>query len=208
VSYSAAKPRVAFQGERGAFSEEAAIKLLGPSIELVPRRTFAELFSSVKEGRAEYVLAPIENSLAGAVKTTIELLRESAFVVAEEVIIKVEQQLIGCCGAVFDEIEAVESHPVALAQCKRFFADNPQITMIESDDTAGSVAQIVASGDYKRAAIASRRAAEIYGGSIIRENVEDDPENYTRFLLLTREGQTISRTEPSAGSAGCWRRLA
>ena len=79
----------------------------------------------------------------------------------------------------------MESHPVALAQCKRFFADNPQIMKVEADDTAGSVARIMAGGDRKRAAIASRRAAEIYGGSILRENIEDDPANYTRFLLLS-----------------------
>jgi len=191
VSYSGSKPRVAFQGEHGAFSEEAAIKLLGPAIELVPQPTFSELFSSVDEGRADFVLAPVENTLAGAINPTIELMRNSDLMAAEEVVIRVEQQLIGCPGAVFDEIEAVESHPVALAQCRSFFARNPQILRIESDDTAGSVARIIAGGDSKRAAIASRRAAEIYGGSIIRENVEDDPKNYTRFLLLTSEENLV-----------------
>jgi prephenate dehydratase len=180
---------VAFQGEHGAFSEDAAIKLLGPAIELVPRRTFAELFDSVAEGRAEYVLAPVENSLAGAVHAAVDLLHKSSLVIAGEVSIQVRQHLIGCQGARFEEIETVESHPVALAQCKRFFADNPQIMKIEADDTAGSVAQVIAGGDRKRAAIAGRRAAEIYGGSIIRENLEDDPENYTRFVLLSRDGE-------------------
>jgi prephenate dehydratase len=188
VSNSEYKPRVAFQGEHGAFSEEAAIKLLGPAIELVPRRTFAELFSSIDEGQAEYVLVPVENTLAGAVDAAVDLLHKSSLVIVREVIIKVRQHLIGCRGAVFDEIQAVESHPMALAQCKHFFADNPQIAKIETDDTAGSVARVTACGDRKRAAIAGRRAAEIYGGSIIRENLEDDPENQTRFLLLSREG--------------------
>jgi prephenate dehydratase len=190
---------VAFQGEHGAFSEEAAIKLLGPAIELLPRRTFAELFSSIDEGRAEYVLAPVENSLAGPVDTAVDLLHKSSLLVAGEVSIQVQQHLIGCSGAVFEEIRAVESHPVALAQCKRFFADNPQITKIEADDTAGSVARVITGGDRQRAAIAGRRGAEIYGGKIIRENLEDDPENYTRFVLLSREGE-VKRTitEPSA----------
>jgi prephenate dehydratase len=127
-------------------------------------------------------------------------MREGALTATEEVTIRVEQQLIGCPGAVFDEIEAVESHPVALAQCRSFFAEHPQILMIESDDTAGSVAQIIAGGDSRRAAIASRRAAEIYGGVILRENVEDDPENYTRFVLLSRDWQRSrsNLTEPSA----------
>jgi prephenate dehydratase len=200
VSHSEPKPRVAFQGEHGAFSEEAAIKLLGPAIELVPRRTFVELFSSVEDDWADYVVAPIENSLAGPITATIDLVNESGLVVVDEVLIEIEQQLIGCSGAAFENIEAVESHPVALAQCRRFFAANPQITMIESDDTAGSVARIIAVADHKRAAIASRRAAEIYGGSILRENVEDDPENYTRFLLLSRYGErpTTGITEPRA----------
>ncbi len=201
MSYSGPKPRVAFQGEHGAFSEEAAIKLLGPAIELVPRSTFVELFSSVEEGRAEYVLAPVENSLAGAITTTIDLVSESALVAADEVVIRIEQQLIGCPGSVFDEVEAVESHPVALAQCRRFFANNPRITMIESDDTAGSVARIIAAGDKKHAAIASRRAAEIYGGTILCENVEDDPDNYTRFLLLTREENLLGVRRPVAALA-------
>jgi prephenate dehydratase len=209
VSYSELKPRVAFQGQHGAFSEEAAIKLLGPAIELVPRRTFVELFSSVEEDRADYVLAPVENSLAGAITATIDLLSASGLPVVDEVVIKIEQQLIGCSGAAFDDIEAVESHPVALAQCQRFFAGNPQITRIESDDTAGSVARIMGTGDRKRAAIASRRAAEIYGGSILRENVEDDPENYTRFLLLSRYGEKITTfiTERSAVAPDAGRSL-
>ena len=209
MSYSGPKPRVAFQGEQGAFSEEAAIKLLGPEIELVPRRTFAELFSSVDEGRADFVLAPVENTLAGEVTSAIDLLRESALVVAEEVTIRVEQQLIGCHGAVLGVIEAVESHPVALAQCRNFFVRNPQILMVESDDTAGSVARIIEGGNLKRAAIASRRAAQIYGGSIIRENVEDDPENYTRFLLLTRvTGDSLECGGPAPlWPAAAWRRF-
>jgi prephenate dehydratase len=194
---------VAFQGEHGAFSEEAAIKLLGPAIELVPRRTFADLFKSVDEDRADYVLAPVENSLAGAVDAAVDLLHKSSLVIAGEVSIQVRQYLIGCSGARFEEIETVESHPMALAQCKRFFADNPQIEKIETDDTAGSVAQVIAGGDRNRAAIAGRRAAEIYGGSIIRENLEDDPENYTRFVLLSRDGETPARiSEPEAVATG------
>jgi len=90
-------------------------------------------------------------------------------------------------GALFEKIEAVESHPAALAQCERFFAAHPGMVRIESEDTAGSVARIVALGDLKRAAIAGRRAAELYGGSILREDLQDRPENYTRFLLLTTD---------------------
>ncbi len=178
------RPRVAFQGERGAFSEDAAIKLLGPEIQLVARPTFAALFGSLAEGLADYALAPVENSLVGAIQPAVDLLEASSLVIAGEVVIEIRQQLIGCPGAVFEDIEAVESHPAALAQCKRFFAEHPRIDRIETDDTAGSVARIIERGDRKRAAIAGRRAAEIYGGCVIKENLEDDRENYTRFLLL------------------------
>lgn len=181
------RPRVAFQGEHGAFSEDAAIKLLGPDIELVPRRTFVALFSSLDEGAADFVLAPVENSLIGSIQPAVDLLRESSLAIAGDVVIQIQQNLIGCRGALFEEIEAVESHPAALAQCERFFAAHPGMLRIESEDTAGSVARIVALGDRKRAAIAGRRAAELYGGSILREDLQDRPENYTRFLLLSAD---------------------
>ena len=93
-----AKPRVAFQGERGAFSEEAAHKLLGAEIELVPRRTFAELYSSLDNGVADYLLAPVENTIAGVVQPSVDLLQASALTVIDEIQIKVEQHLIGCPG--------------------------------------------------------------------------------------------------------------
>jgi prephenate dehydratase len=182
---SSRPPRVAFQGEQGAFSEDAALKLLGPEIQLVPRRTFETLFRSLDEGLAEYILVPVENSLIGAIQPAVDLLHKSSLGIVGQVEIPIRQLLIGCLGAVFEEIVAVESHPVALAQCSRFFAAHAHIKRIESEDTAGSVARIVEGRDHTRAAIAGRRAAEVYGGSILRENLEDRPENYTRFLLLS-----------------------
>ena len=190
------KPRVAFQGERGAFSEDAAMKLLGPDIELVPRPTFAALFTSLDDELADYVLSPVENSLIGSIHPAVELLNASSLIVAGEVILQIRQQLIGCPGSVFEEIKAVESHPAALAQCKRFFAEHPLVVRIETEDTAGSVARVIERGDRTRAAIAGRRAAEMYGGSIIKENLEDHPDNYTRFVLLSSKqsiGQSPNR---------------
>jgi prephenate dehydratase len=179
------KPRVAFQGERGAFSEEAAMKLLGNEIELVPRKTFADLFTSLDKRLADYVLAPVENTIAGLVQPSVDLMQSSSLAVLDEVVIKIEQHLIGCAGANFDAIETVQSHPVALAQCSRFFENNPQLQTVVADDTAGSVAEVVRLLDPKRAAIAGQRAAEIYGGSIIRKSIQDQTENYTRFVLLS-----------------------
>jgi prephenate dehydratase len=177
--------RVAFQGERGAFSEEAAIKLLGEKIVLVPRLTFEAAFRAIFEGHADYLLAPIENSLAGSVHRSFDLLVDSNLNILGEEIIPIVHNLIGPPGARFDEIRVVESHPVALAQCEHFFSERPRLKRIATEDTAGSARAVVHAGDLTRAAIASRRAAELYGGVILREHLEDNPENYTRFWLLS-----------------------
>jgi prephenate dehydratase len=176
--------RVAFQGERGAFSEEAVLKLLGGNIELVPRPTFEAMFTAIDEDAADYILAPIENSLAGSVHRTFDLLIESRLSILAEEIIPIVHNLIGLPGASIEQITTVESHPVALAQCEGFFRAHPQLKRIATEDTAGSVRQVLEAGDPTHAAIASRRAAEIHGGKVLREHMEDNPENYTRFLLL------------------------
>jgi len=182
--------RVAFQGERGAFSEEAALKLLGSGIVLVPRATFEAMFESIDEGAADYILAPIENSLAGSVHRTFDLLIESRLSIMAEEIIPIAHNLIGVPGATVEKITTVESHPVALAQCEQFFRSRSGLKRIATEDTAGSVRAIVGAGDPSRAAIASRRAAEIYGGEVLREHLEDNSENYTRFLLLGPSSKT------------------
>jgi len=178
-------PRVAFQGERGAFSEEAAVKLLGEDIQLVPRPTFEALYSSIQEGVADSILSPIENSLAGSVHRSYDLLVASGLHIQAEVVIPIVHNLIGVPGSTFERITQVSSHPVALAQCERFFAEHPAIKRVAADDTAGSVLEIMRAADPTRAAIASCRAASVYGAIILREHLEDHAENYTRFLLLT-----------------------
>src|SRR6185436_20139304 len=168
------------------FSEEAAHKLLGTQIELVPRRTFAELYSSLDNGVADYLLAPVENTIAGVVQPSVDLLQASSLTVIDEIQIKVEQHLIGCPGASLDAIETVQSHPVALAQCSRFFQTHPKLKSVVADDTAGSVAEVIRRGEPQRAAIAGQRAANLYGATVIRKSIQDSAENYTRFVLLTR----------------------
>ncbi len=180
-----ANSRVAFQGERGAFSEEAAVKLLGEQIVLVPQPTFEATFAAVSGGLAEFILSPIENSLAGSVHRAFDLLVESGLSIIGEVVIPISLNLIALPGATFEQITAVESHPVALAQCEKFFRAHPRLKRIAAEDTAGSVREIMRAGEPASAAIASRRAAEIYGGNILLEHLEDDAENYTRFLLLS-----------------------
>jgi len=176
--------RIAFQGERGAFSEEAAVNLLGEEIQLVPRPTFEALYTSIKDGVADYILAPIENSLAGSVHRSYDLLISSGLHIQAEVVIPIVHNLIGVPGTKFEHITQVSSHPVALAQCERFFASHPAIKRVATDDTAGSVREVMGAGDPAKAGIASKRAAKVYGGLILREHLEDHPENYTRFLLL------------------------
>ena len=176
--------RIAFQGERGAFSEEAAVKLLGEDIQLVPRATFEALYTSIAEGAADYILAPIENSLAGSVHRSYDLLITSGLHIQAEVVIPIAHYLMGVPGATFERIAQVSSHPVALAQCEKFFASHPRIKRVATDDTAGSVREVMGAGDPAKAGIASKRAAKVYGAQILREHLEDHPENYTRFLLL------------------------
>lgn len=179
------KPRVAFQGERGAFSEEAAVKLLGEEIELVPQRTFAALFDSLQTGAADYLVAPVENSIAGIVHPSVSRIRASSLVILNELELQIDQHLIGCPGVALDTIETVHSHPMALAQCTRFFKRHPRIAAKAADDTAGSVADMIKHNDPKVAAIAGRHAAEVYGGEIILESIQDHPKNHTRFVLLS-----------------------
>ncbi|HEX7313100.1 MAG TPA: prephenate dehydratase [Pyrinomonadaceae bacterium] len=192
MSTGAGPTRVAFQGERGAFSEEAAVKLLGEGVTLVPRPTFESLFAAVGEGLAELALAPVENTLAGSVHRVYDLLLDSPLHMTAEVVIPIRHFLIGLPGAKEEEVKTVESHPVALAQCEHFFASRPDIRRVAADDTAGSVAAILRRGDPSCAAVAGSRAADIYGGQILREGLEDHRENYTRFVLLA--------PEPSDGS--------
>jgi len=190
--------RISFQGERGAFSEEAAVKLLGEEIQLVPRPTFESLYASIENGAADYILAPIENSLAGSVHRSYDLLITSGLHIQGEVIIPIVHNLIGLPGAGFERITQVSSHPVALAQCERFFASHPSIKRVVTDDTAGSVREVMASGDPSKAGIASKRAATVYGGTILREHLEDHPENYTRFLLLGTTAEVAENADKLA----------
>jgi prephenate dehydratase len=187
--------RIAFQGERGAFSEEAAVKLLGEDIQLVPRTTFEALYTSFRDGVADYILAPIENSLAGSVYRSYDLLISSGLHIQAEVVIPIAHYLIGVPGATFERITQISSHPVALAQCERFFASHPNIKRVATDDTAGSVREVMAAGDPTKAGIASKRAAKVYGAAILREHLEDHPENYTRFLLLATSAEIAENAD-------------
>ncbi len=176
--------RIAFQGEPGAFSEEAALQLLGPTITPVPRPTFDSAFRSIEEGAADALLAPVENSLAGSVVRVYDLLLTSKLAIVAETILPIQHRLIACPGATLDSLKSVASHPMALAQCEHFFVAHPHLKRIPAEDTAGSVREVLARGDKTSSAVAGRRAAEHYGGIILASDIQDDPENFTRFVLL------------------------
>ena len=184
--------RVAFQGEPGAFSEAAAIQLLGESITTVPRATFEGMFRSIEEGKADAVLAPVENSLAGSVVRVFDLLLESRLTIVAETILPIEMQLIALPGASLEDIRSVASHPMALAQCERFFASHPKWKRVPAEDTAGSVREVISAGDKSRAAVAGRRAAEHYHAFVLAERIQDNAENFTRFVLLVPEKEAAS----------------
>jgi chorismate mutase/prephenate dehydratase len=176
---------VAVLGEPGTFSEEAALSLLGQDCSIVWRHNFDDLFHAMDHGEAAYILAPLENSLVGPINRCYDLLFSSGLRIVAEIFMPVPQFLIAGPTATIGSIRTVESHPAALGQCEMFFTENPHLVRLESDDTASSVRRAIESGDPTRAAIGSRRAAEIYGGKILRENIEDHQANWTRFVLLS-----------------------
>lgn len=176
--------RVAFQGEPGAFSEAAAVQLLGDGIQTVPRATFDATFRAIADGAADALLVPVENTLAGSVVRVYDLLLDSPLEICGETILPIEHHLMGCPGATFAELRFVASHPMALAQCERFFEANPKLKRVPAEDTAGSVREMMDRGEKSAASIAGRRAAGVYGAVVLRENIEDNAENFTRFVLL------------------------
>ena len=177
---------VAFQGERGAFSEDAARQLLGSTVATLPCRTFEEMFEAVSTRAADAAAAPIENSLAGSVHKNYDLLMEHDLTIIGETNVRIVHHLIAPRGVKLSDVRRVHSHPVALAQCERFLRANPQIEVAPAYDTAGSVKMIVENNSGADAAIAGATAAAVYRAEIIAENIEDNAKNFTRFLLLAR----------------------
>jgi len=174
----------AYQGSPGAFSETAAIGLLGGGVRLEPHRTLEDVFDAVVQGRAQFGVVPIENSLAGSVPGCADLLgRHDVHISAERIEI-IQHALIAPPGVTLADVRRVLSHPVAIGQCEAFFHAHPDITAVPTFDTAGAVAEVMSLGATDAAAIASRRAADVHGGVVIAEDLQDRPDNSTRFLLI------------------------
>jgi len=178
------RERIAFQGELGAFSQVAVQQLLGPNVEVKPMQRFEDLFRSLKTKQVEGAVVPIENTLAGSVHENYDHLLHYELPIAGETSVRIVHNLIAPPGVAFSRIRRVYSHPVALNQCLRFFAANPQIERVPYYDTAGSVKMLMQDRPPDAGAIASRIAAENYGARILRRSIEDDRQNFTRFFLL------------------------
>lgn len=178
------RPKIAFQGERGAFSEEAARRLLGPELNFLPCQRFEDVFRNLKERNVDAAVIPIENTLHGSVHENYDHLLKYELPITGETSVRIVHNLIARPGVSLKSLRRVYSHPVALNQCLDFFAANPAMEKVPFYDTAGSVKMLMESDLTDAGAIASAVAADNYGAKILRRSIEDDRQNFTRFFLL------------------------
>jgi prephenate dehydratase len=188
---------IAYQGEPGAFSEEAANRLAGPDIRAIPCQRFVDVFEMVAGGKADGAAIPIENTLHGSVHENYDHLLAHDLVIAGETQVRIVHNLIAAPGVTLRKMKRVYSHPVALNQCLSFFAEHPEIEKAPFYDTAGSVKMLMAEGVRDAGAIASAVAAGHYGARIVKRSIEDDRQNFTRFFLLLREDDARRRLKTS-----------
>jgi prephenate dehydratase len=183
--------RIAIQGELGSFSHQAALQI-EPQATLVPCALSPEVFRLLESADVCAAVIPIENSLAGSVVEHFDLLFQSDVRIERESLLRIRHNLIAIPGSSLGNIRQVLSHPVALAQCRRFFATHPAMTPTPFYDTAGAVKHVIGYGDPATAAIASEQAAVVYGGLVLAGGIEDNAANYTRFFLLRRRADVRS----------------
>jgi prephenate dehydratase len=187
--------KIAIQGELGSFSHEAAEAML-PRAQVVPCARSLEVFDQVKRGSVDGAVIPIENSLAGSVAEHLDLLLGREVHIVREFRLRIVHNLIALPGTKFGDVGRVFSHPVALDQCRDLFAKNPRLEPVPFYDTAGSLKHVVTESLRDAAGIASRRAAEVYGGKILKAGIEDDKKNFTRFFLIERGQLEPGKIEP------------
>ena len=191
------KRRVGFQGELGAFSQEAVQQLLGNTVEVVPCEKFEDVFRSLRSGKTDAAVVPIENTLAGSVHENYDHLVNFNFRIVAETNVRIVHNLMASPEVGFKDVRRVYSHPVALNQCLDFFSRNPRIERVPFYDTAGSVKMVMEQKLSDAAAIASSVAASIYGARILRRSIEDDRRNFTRFFLLNGKRPLLPARRPA-----------
>lgn len=177
--------RVAIQGIKGSYSEEAAIRLLGDSIDLVECPNFESAFREAEQNGTLAVI-PVRNTIAGRIDVTVELIAKSGLFVRDEIILSINHVLAGTPNTEFAAVRKVTSHPEALKQCSEFFAANTQISSTAGNDTASSIRDVVGANAGANAAIGSRRAAEMYGAKVLKDSVANAADNRTTFYLVSR----------------------
>jgi prephenate dehydratase len=190
--------RVAFQGELGAFSQEAIQQLWGGDVEAVPCREFSDVAGTLVRGEVDRGVLPIENTIVGSVQTAHDVIDSTEGIHAiAETVVAVHHCLLGPPGATFDKVRDVFSHPVALAQCGIFFRANPRLTVHAVYDTAGSAMDVSNLADPAFAAVASRGSANRYSLDVLVPDIEDRPDNQTRFLAFARAPQPLPSGTPA-----------
>jgi prephenate dehydratase len=177
--------KIAIQGEPGSFSHEAALKM-EPEATIFPCALSSEVFRCVADGIVDAATIPIENSLAGPVVEHYDLLLHHDVAVERESLLRIHHNLIAVPGGSIEGISRVSSHPVALAQCRRFLEAHKNFEVMPYYDTAGSVKQIMLQGDRHAAAVASQAAADYYGATVLASGIEDNAQNFTRFFYIRR----------------------
>jgi prephenate dehydratase len=191
---------VVFPGRPGAFAEDAALWLAPPGARLSSVRTVAEAFAEIAAGRAARAVVAVENSLGGSVGATVDALMTEPVAILAEQQLRIVHVLAGVPGATLSEVRRVRSHPIALAQCRDFFARHPEIAAVPATDTASAIAEVVREGAKSEAAIGSRRAAEMHGAHALATDVQDAGDNRTRFLLVG-PGEAGASADPEACKA-------
>jgi prephenate dehydratase len=174
----------AIQGVRGSYSEEAAIRILGRGADILECRDFEETFAALSAKKVDFAVVPVRNKIVGDIEAAVSLMQSNGTKVLDELPLRVKHVLAGTGGARFENLQTVRSHIEALKQCRRFFSTHPNLTQVVGADTASSVRRIAEEGAAASAAIGSRRAAEMYGATIIMEDIADDLDNWTTFYLL------------------------
>lgn len=196
--------RVAFQGEPGAFSEDAIHALWGPLAEPVPMATFAAVMDAAEEGDVDFGLLPVESTLVGDVGSAYDLLAlHDCLVIAAEVVLPVRLAVLGLPGSTLAELRTVASHPLILEHCVYFLERHRAIRAEPAADTAGAAREVAELGDATRGALGSRRAAEQYGLDILADGVEDRPDSQFRFLAVAREPSSITLSRPARTAVCC-----
>jgi prephenate dehydratase len=177
--------RIAFQGEPGAYSEAAAIRF-SDHADLLPCESFDDVFTTVATGKATHGILPVENSIGGSIHRNYDLLLEHDLPIVGEVVLDITHNLLVLPGTRLENIKRIYSHPQALAQCERFLRSLPGVAVEATYDTAGSAKLVKEKGLKDAAAIASERAAQVFGLEILKPEIQDFSDNITRFLLVSR----------------------